>query len=263
MEDNTLCKFHLKVTMRSHKQCPSRHESSMPHPSQHHTPPHQCHHHHHHHHQSHINSSALHHFSTVPSILLALLVLLISLVPSPATAQVQTCTNSAGCFPPTGNLALGRTIRVNSTCMQGQLFCTLLTFPSDCTVCSPEDAHSASSLNDNDNSTFWVSEIGMGVQLVTLNLDFEGPVHFQDMTLVWQSVRPIAMTLERSCDYGETWSVYRYYAVNCAESFMVVDTYVAEGIQPFNGTTPVCTSVQTELFSIGFTNAVVSLTLNC
>lgn len=157
-----------------------------------------------------------------------------------------------------GNLARGRTVQVNSTCSENELFCLLLSSPLQCAVCSPNDTHSASSLNDNNNSTFWVSEIGPEVQEVALRLDFEAPVFFQDTTLVWQSIRPVAMTLERSCDYGQTWQVYRYYAVDCALAFMMEDVYVGVDSQPFNGTTPICTSVQTELFSFDFTHAVVS-----
>ncbi len=95
-----------------------------------------------------------------------------------------------------------------------------------------------------------MSEIGPNVQEVTLQLDFEGPVFFQDMTIVWISLGPLAMTLERSCDYGATWSVYRYYAIDCASSFMMMDTYVSEdpNMQPFNGTTPICTTAQSGFF---------------
>ena len=100
--------------------------------------------------------------------------------------------------------------------------------------------------------------MGPGVQEVALRLDFEGPVLFRDTTLVWQSVRPVAMMLERSCDEGQTWLAYRYYAVDCALFFMMEDTFVGSGTPPFSGTTPVCTSAQTELFSFGFTDAVVS-----
>ena len=75
--------------------------------------------------------------------------------------------------------------------------------------------------------------------------------------MVWQAIRPVAMTLERSCDYGETWSVYRYYAVDCALSFMMEDTFVGFGVGPFSGTTPICTSSQSELFSFDFSDALV------
>lgn len=122
-------------------------------------------------------------------------------------------------------------------------------------MCKAESAHSAESLNDNDDSTFWVSEIGTNVSEVSLSLDFEAPVLFQGTTLVWKSTRPVAMTLERSCDYGETWSVYRYYALSCSLSFMMEDTF---NVDPSLGTTPICSSREIELFSFDFTDSVVS-----
>lgn len=185
--------------------------------------------------------------------ILTLLVIVLTLI-NAASAQ-GTCTNSAGCYPPIENLALGRTILVNSTCTPNELFCPLF-LSTDCAPCSA--ANSASSLNDNDNSTFWVSEIGPNVRKVGLQIDFEAPVFFQGMTMVWQAVRPVAMTLERSCDNGETWFVYRYYAVDCALAFMMEDTFVATGVGPFSGTTPICTSSQSELFSFDFSDALVS-----
>ena len=202
------------------------------------------------------------HLFTRPTIkMTSILVLLNFFVLCLETASAQqNCTNSLGCFPPIGNLALGRTIHASSTCMENDSFCLFL--GSECSVCSPDEEHSARSINDNDNFTFWVSEIDPSSREVSLQLDFEGPVLFQGMAMVWESIRPSAMVLERSCDYGQTWSVYRYYALNCAAAFMMIDTYVGANILPFNGTTPVCTSVQTELFSFGVTDAVVSMQWN-
>ncbi len=282
MEERSLCGYHLNcvavasqnlltptttTTIATHQQgCDHRSKNAPsfePRPSPP-TPPHPHYHHHRHQHRPHTKHQHWHqshaayterHISLSSSHLKLLFLIVISLLTS-ASAQ-QTCTNSDGCFPPVGNLALGRPIRVNSTCMNNELFCLLLT--SDCMQCS-EALHSTSSLNDNDNSTFWVSDIGTGTRQVALQLDFERAVSFQDMTLVWQSVRPYVMTLERSCDFGETWSVYRYYAADCALAFMMEHTSVGNGVQPFNGTTPICTNSQTELFSFDFGFSVVSCT---
>ena len=256
-----------KLSAHTTTTCDHRHHFATPHsstpsPPPSSTPPHPYHRLH----QStshHITTSSSspppspHHYRHFNTLSLVVLAVLCTLLATPTTAQQQqACTNNAGCFPPVGNLALGRTIQVNSTCAQNELFCLLLA--SQCAQCSPNDLHSAASLNDDDNSTFWVSEIGPEVGEVELRLDFENPVRFQDMTLVWQSIRPVAMTLERSCDNGLTWSVYRYYALDCQLSFMMEDTYVVNLMQPFNGTTPICTSNQIELFSFDFTDAVVS-----
>ena len=247
MDGSTMCSFHACTLDATEG---SRHPVSTSHPARHTSLPKSCSRQQH---QSHHYLTRPRPFSTTSSILTLLLLATVSVT---ATSAQQTCTDNAGCYPPVGNLALGRTVLVNSTCMAGRQFCPFF-LSSDCDFCS-DSAHSLASLNDNDNSTFWVSEIGTNVREVALRLDFEAPMFFQGMTLVWKSVRPIAMTLERSCDNGETWSVYRYYALNCAVAFMMDDTFVGAGVGPFSGTTPICTSTQTELFSFGFTDAVVS-----
>lgn len=258
MEDGVPCGFQLPrpvPTTGHHASRARQHQAS----STNHSPHLNLHHCHQPMHQSQQHTSTksltllskslkLHPLSTI-----SLLVLVLTSI-NAASAQ-GICTNSAGCYPPIGNLALGRTVLVNSTCTSDELFCPLFLF-TDCAQCSA--ANSASSLNDNDNSTFWVSEIGPDVRKVGLRLDFEAPVFFQGMTMVWQAIRPAAMTLERSCDNGETWSVYRYYAVDCALAFMMEDTFVGTGVGPFSGTTPICTSSQSELFSFGFSDALVS-----
>ncbi len=166
----------------------------------------------------------------------------------------QTCTNNAGCFPPTGNLAIGRAVITNSTCLEGDLLCPLF-LATPCTACS---ANSSQNLNDGNNDTFWASQVGPEVREVALRLDFENPVHFQDMTMVWMSVRPVSMTLERSCDFGETWNVYRYYSLNCPFYFNMADTFISSATPTFTSTAPICTSVQSELFMFDFSDALVS-----
>lgn len=239
-----------KVESCPHSSTPSPSPSSSSSPSPLPTP------HHHHRPRHHHQHTTLFTHPSLASIVVAL-ILILSLNGASGQQEPTPCSLGGGCFPPIGNLALGRTIQVNSTCMARELLCPFFLLSSDCIQCSPEGTNSASRLNDNDNSTFWVSEIGASTRQVALRLDFEGPVLFRDMTLVWQSVRPAAMTLERSCDYGETWSVYRYYALSCPLAFMMEDTYAGEGTQ-FSGITPICTSVQSELFSFGFTDALVS-----
>ena len=202
------------------------------------------------HHTSSSFTSKLRPFTNRPLLVVLTLVLLLA---TSSSAQ-QSCTDSAGCFPPIGNLAIARTIVTNSSCMEGELLCPLFLL-TPCQLCA---ANSSQNLNDGNNGTFWASQIGPEVKEVGLRLDFERPVHFQDMTMVWMSVRPIAMTLERSCDYGETWSVYRYYALNCPFYFNVPDTHISSATPPFTSTAPICTSVQSELFSFSFSDALVS-----
>ena len=161
------------------------------------------------------------------------------------TAQAQ-CTDNSGCFPPVGNLALGRSINVSSTCDNNSEYCIFLSFGPDCFNCLPDSVNSPSSINDNNNDTSWYSAIGPDSLPTNLQIDFEAPVLFQEMTMVWQSVRPRTMLLERSHDFGATWQVYRYYSSSCSDSFMLPDTTVTDSSM-FNTTSPICTSLESQL----------------
>ena len=172
-------------------------------------------------------------------------ILLPLLLLSTAAKGQLSCSNDAGCFPPIGNLALGRTVNASSTCTSGD---ELLIFGTDTiVVCDPDDTHSSTRINDNNNGTVWVSEIGVPDSIVTLQLDFEAPVLFDQMTMVWGSVRPRSMVLERSGDNGQTWQIYRYYSASCTSSFMLPDTPVILGLSQFNSTDAICTSVESGL----------------
>lgn len=187
------------------------------------------------------------HFRTLTKLITTCLVLV-----SLASVSHSQCTGQGNCFPPVGNLAIGRAINASSTCLSGMEYCTFLS--SRCESCLPDTAHSPAAINDNDESTFWVSRIGADFPSV-LQFDFEAPFLFEETTLVFNSLLPSTMVLERSSDYGVTWNVYRYYSTRCLAMFNLPDTLINENTH-FDSLNAICTSSETPI--ITFTSGRVS-----
>lgn len=182
-------------------------------------------------------------FNTRNSKVLALVVSLVFLFSLPAGCNSQ-CTEDRGCFPPSGNLAIGRTLNTDSTCTAGSEYCPFL--QNICFTCSPNTTNSPVNLNDNDRSTVWVSQIGPSAIPTAIQLDFETEFLFDNMLIVFASIRPQTMVLEYSKDYGLNWGVYRYYSTRCTVMFGLDDTFI-DGLV-FETLDPICTSSETLLF---------------
>lgn len=116
----------------------------------------------------------------------------------------------------------------------------------DCFACNPNSTHSISNINDGNNGTAWISVIGPNSIEASLRLDFESPVLFDSMTMLWKSVRPQSMVLERSRDGGSTWLPYRFYSASCVATFMEPQQNVFPGVQ-FNSTDAICTASESQL----------------
>jgi hypothetical protein len=142
------------------------------------------------------------------------------------------CTD--GCRTPIGDLTVGRMIEVNSQCVD-DMTCDGMMM----TACENQ---SATMITDDDLNSFWVSERGFDLTLpVILQLDLESEMEFHNMTIYWKSFTPSSMVLERSSDYGNTWTTYRYWSTDCLNDFQLPPAMV-DGI--FQTQDAVCTSSQ-------------------
>lgn len=75
---------------------------------------------------------------------------------------------------------------------------------------------------------WWQSE--NGVHQVSVRLDLETVFQFSHLVLTFKSFRPVAMLVERSQDFGQSWKVFRYFADDCPLHFPSVSDQPADSI---------------------------------
>ena len=166
------------------------------------------------------------------------LLFLASLLILPSCFSAQ-CSDG-GCFPPVGDLTIGRNVMTESQC--SNTYCT----PNNgMTVdCS---SYTSTLINNDDAFTHWVSAVGSELELPqTIQIDLEDSMLFYSTEIVWQSPTPAAVVLERSTDFGETWIPYRYWADDCVESFGLNASITLDG---FGGEEAICTQLQQNFLS--------------
>ena len=146
------------------------------------------------------------------------------------------CNETAACFPPLGNLTLGRNISVTSSCVDGEIF----TFLSETLICN-STLYSPSMINDDDIATSWVSGVHNNLELpFVIQLDFESPVLFYSSMMTWASRTPAAMSLQRND--GSNWIPYRYYSNDCTIDYNLTTSLIRPGMV-FANEDPVCTDL--------------------
>ncbi|XP_076153149.1 netrin-4 [Alosa pseudoharengus] len=160
--------------------------------------------------------------------------------------------DQGACNPRMGNLALGRPLMTQTVCGYNttEAFCWYgekidahalkhsaanlvssgkasesLCGTLQCGKCNaarPHQSHLASDMSDSSfrhPNTWWQSAEGVATETVQLNLETE--FYLTHLILVFRSPRPAALVLERSPDYGKTWTTLQLYARDCDGTFGV------------------------------------------
>lgn len=145
--------------------------------------------------------------------------------------ETQACWFGA-CYPPISNLLIGRNDRLSASSTCGTNGAEQY-YPSPGLRLPPKKwpvCHTTNETQDNTTNhriehvihkkiprTWWQSE--NGEEMVSIDLKLEQKYRFKSLFITFSSVRPAAMLIERSSDFGRTWNVYRYFAKDCAAAF--------------------------------------------
>ncbi|MXQ94574.1 hypothetical protein E5288_WYG008704 [Bos mutus] len=155
-----------------------------------------------------------------------LLLLLYFGLPSLLCAQ-QACSRGA-CYPPVGDLLIGRTrfLRASSTCglTKPETYCAQYgEWQMKCCKCDSRVAHNYNShqvenvVSSSGPTRWWQSQ--NDVSPVFLQLDLDRKFQLQDIMMDFKGPVPAGLLIERSSDFGKTWQVYQYLAADCGSAF--------------------------------------------
>ncbi|KAI1305823.1 Laminin subunit beta-1 [Halotydeus destructor] len=149
--------------------------------------------------------------------------------------------SSQACHPEVGDLLVGRAdkLETGSTCgrERPERYCLIsdLTHRKKCYSCKPslpqydpfnrtseEEAiysyHGIENIIQGERDKFWW-QASPSEQSVTITINLEAEFHFTHLWIIFKTYRPAAMLIERSQNRGKSWSVYQYFAQDCAKSF--------------------------------------------
>uniref|UniRef100_A0A7N5P2J0 Laminin subunit beta-3 n=1 Tax=Ailuropoda melanoleuca TaxID=9646 RepID=A0A7N5P2J0_AILME len=139
----------------------------------------------------------------------------------------QACSRGA-CYPPVGDLLIGRTrfLRASSTCglTKPETYCTQYgEWQMKCCKCDSRLPHNYNShrvenvVSSSGPMRWWQSQ--NDVNPVSLQLDLDKRFQLQDIMMDFKGPMPAGMLIERSSDFGNTWQVYQYLAADCTSAF--------------------------------------------
>nr|XP_033773617.1 LOW QUALITY PROTEIN: laminin subunit beta-3 [Geotrypetes seraphini] len=154
--------------------------------------------------------------------------LLLILLALPSLLQAQRLCSHGACYPPIGDLLLGRTshLKASSTCgiIKSETFCSPYgEWQMKCCRCDSREPLTPTShrimnvLSPLGPLRWWQSQ--NDVDQVSIHFDLDRKFQLNDLMLDFRSPVPAAMVIERSSDFGRTWKIYQYAAHNCATSF--------------------------------------------
>ncbi|NXD66375.1 LAMB3 protein, partial [Eolophus roseicapillus] len=150
------------------------------------------------------------------------------LLAAPQLLEAQGACSHGACYPPGGDLLLGRAhlLRASSTCglSKPETYCTPHgEWSMRCCRCDSRLPHAYNGhrvenvLSSAGRSRWWQSQ--NGIERVSLQLDLDQTFQLGSILLHFRSPLPAAMLIERSTDFGQTWDVYQYLASDCATAF--------------------------------------------
>lgn len=149
------------------------------------------------------------------------------------------------CINCSGDLSHGRPLQVSSNCTTE--YCSF--DDGNITLCT--NSTNIAAINDNNVDTSWISSTGPDLVLpVTIQLNLESAMTFYDLSIIWSSPTPSGMILERSTDYGITWSPYRYWSIDCNNEFglpTIADPLSLSSLS----LDPICTDYQLDTLTSG------------
>ncbi|XP_075766153.1 laminin subunit beta-3 isoform X2 [Pelodiscus sinensis] len=146
----------------------------------------------------------------------------------PLLREAQGSCSHGACYPPAGDLLVGRIhhLKASSTCglVKPETYCTSHgEWRMKCCRCDSRIPHAYNShrvenvLSSKGHMHWWQSQ--NDVNQVSLQLDLDKKFQLSNILLDFQAPLPAGMLIERSTDFGKTWTIYQYLASDCTAAF--------------------------------------------